>query len=142
MQNSDELLLFTARLANLVSSTVSTNILYNYIGLHNVSNYYCCVLQVKLVAQRSDAFDLINNTTSTERTRSRANIGRLRVCARTTATHSFHLVARQLGHINFTVQVIHLLTYLLTWQGDATAPVLAFAMAETTYPHCGSANRL
>jgi len=68
--------------------------------------------------ERSNAFELLLNVSDrgqTRPSRSAAYTGRLRVCARTTATHSFHVVARQLGHINFTVQVRYLLTYLLTF---------------------------
>lgn len=77
----------------------------------SVFNYLSAgCLQVKLVVEQNEDFDLIivnnNNTgdSNTRRSRSAAHMGQLRVCARTTATHSFHLVARQLGHINFTVQ--------------------------------------
>ena len=77
---------------------------------------YCCWLQVSLAVEQSDSFELLvsdarnNSYNMSRRARSTASVGRLTVCARTTATHSFHLVARQLGHINFTV---HVLTYLL-----------------------------
>ena len=84
---------------------------------------------MKLEVEQSDSFDLLINTNnnnnnnnnsggarpSTRRGRSSANIAELTVCSRTTATHSFYLVARQLGHINFTVQVTYLLIYLLTY---------------------------
>ena len=67
------------------------------------------------MVDRSDSFDLITSSNNTQDSRSAANIAQLTVCARTTATHSFHVVARMLGHINFTVRVINLLTYLLTY---------------------------
>jgi len=84
---------------------------------------------VTLEVEGSDAFELLvnnNNENSGEgmptgrRGRSSANIGRLTVCARTSATLSFYLVARQLGHINFTVLVSYLLTYLLTYLLETT----------------------
>ena len=100
--------------------------------------FFYCSLQVKLVVEQNEDFDLIivnnNNTgdSSTRRSRSAAHMGQLRVCARTTATHSFHLVARQLGHINFTVQV----TYLLNWQYSIITRVSTSLMVETICAYC------
>jgi len=82
---------------------------------------------VNLEVERSDVFELVMNNNNNNngpsmrsggRGRSSASRSQLTVCARTTATHSFVLVARQLGYINFTVTVIlsfMLLTCLLTF---------------------------
>ena len=76
--------------------------------------------------EQSDSFDLLvgnghnvsydHAEVSSGRVRAAAaSEARLTVCARTTATHSFHVVATQLGHVNFTVQVNwHLLRHTHT----------------------------
>jgi len=79
-----------------------------------VCMYVCMyLLQVTLTVERSDAFRLLPVINSRSRSSSSTSNGgqnaahraQLTVCARTTATHSFRLVARRLGHVNFTVQV-------------------------------------
>ena len=73
--------------------------------------------------EQSDSFDLLVGNSSYDHAEvssgrvraAAASEARLTVCARTTATHSFHVVATQLGHVNFTVQVNwHLLTHTHT----------------------------
>ena len=73
--------------------------------------------------EQSDSFDLLVGNSSYDHAEvssgrvraAAASEARLTVCARTTAMHSFHVVATQLGHVNFTVQVNwHLLTHTHT----------------------------
>ena len=70
---------------------------------------------MRLVVELSNAFELllvsdsedssVTSWSASRSYRSSANAAQMTVCARTTATHSFHLVALKLGNINFTVQV-------------------------------------
>jgi len=64
----------------------------------------CVVLQVTLTVERSDAFQLVDNDTT-----STANSASLTVCPRATETHTFRLVPQNIGQVNFTVHVSYVL---------------------------------
>ena len=60
---------------------------------------------MKLEVARSEAFELKAGSKS----QTRPELAQLKVCGHQSETHAFRLVARRLGNVNFTVQVIHTL---------------------------------